>query len=78
MFRSGSSGQWHPAQEDEEQPPHPELPFDSPEDGAPDEDRPIPNRDMSFSVFVEPHFSQVTERFEPKTSFSKSELQALQ
>jgi hypothetical protein len=33
---------------------------------------------MSFSVFIEPHFSQATALFFPKTSFSKSALQALQ
>jgi hypothetical protein len=38
----------------------------------------MPKRDKSFSVFVEPHFSQATAGFTPKTSFSKSAPQALQ
>jgi hypothetical protein len=38
----------------------------------------MPKRDISFSVFFDPHFSQVTSEFDPKTSFSKSALQALQ
>lgn len=38
----------------------------------------MPKRDMSFSVFFDPHFSQATSGFDPKTSFSKSVLQALQ
>jgi hypothetical protein len=42
------------------------------------EDFPIPKRDMSFSVSGEPHFSQATSGFDPKTSFSKSAPQALQ
>jgi hypothetical protein len=33
---------------------------------------------MSFSVFCDPHFSQETSGLDPKTSFSKSEPQALQ
>ena len=47
----------HPAQDEEEQPPHPEPLED--DDGLL-EDLPIPKRDMSFSVFFEPHFSQTT------------------
>jgi hypothetical protein len=70
--------EWQPAHEEDEQPPHPELPLESLEDEAPDDERPIPKRDMSFSVFIEPHFSQATALFFPKTSFSKSALQALQ
>jgi hypothetical protein len=50
------------------QPPHPELPDESDE---PEEDFPIPKRDRSFSVLFEPHFSQLTSGFDPKTSFSK-------
>jgi hypothetical protein len=38
----------------------------------------MPKRDRRFSVFLDPHFSQETSGFEPKTSFSKSALQALQ
>jgi hypothetical protein len=38
----------------------------------------MPKRDMSFSVFFDPHFSQATSGLDPKTSFSKSALQALQ
>jgi len=66
-----------PAQEEEEQPPHPEPLTEGPDDDAPD-DLPMPKRDMSFSVFTEPHFSQATSGFDPKTSFSKSTLQSLQ
>jgi hypothetical protein len=38
----------------------------------------MPKRDMIFSVFFDPHFSQATSRFDPKTSFSNSALHALQ
>lgn len=65
-----------PAQEDDEHPPQPELPFE--DDAVPPEDLPMPKRDRSFSVRGEPHFSQETLGFEPKTSFSKSALQAVQ
>jgi len=58
----------HPAQEDEEQPLQPEP--DDEEDVSP-EPLPMPNRDMRFFVFLEPHFGQTTSGFEPKTSFSK-------
>jgi|GEM_PF-3467868 len=75
-LRSGN-GYLHPAQEEEEQPPQPELLLEAP-DAGPLEDLPMPNRDMSFSVFFEPHFSQATSGFDPKTSFSKSALQSLQ
>jgi hypothetical protein len=67
----------HPAQDEEEQPPQPEL-LPVEEDELPDEELPIPKRDMSFSVFFEPHLSQATSGFDPKTSFSKSVLQSLQ
>jgi hypothetical protein len=67
----------HPAQDDDEQPPHPELPLEDADDEL-SEDRPMPKRDMSFSVFFDPHFSQDTSGLEPKTSFSKSALQLLQ
>ena len=67
----------HPSQDEEEQPPQPELPLEDP-DAAPLEDLPMPKRDMSFSVFFEPHLSQATSGFDPKTSFSKSMLQSLQ
>lgn len=66
----------HPAHEDDEHPPHPELP-DEPSDG-PLDDLPMPNRDISFSVLFEPHFSHTAAGFAPKTSFSKSAPQALQ
>ncbi len=66
-----------PAQDEEAQLPHPEPPLDELADG-PFEDLPVPKRDMSFSVFFEPHRSQHTSGFVPKTSFSKSALQALQ
>jgi hypothetical protein len=48
----------HPAQEEEEQPPQPEL-LEELEDGAL-EDLPIPKRDISLPAFFEPHFSQAT------------------
>lgn len=66
-----------PAQDDDEQPPQPVPPL---EDGDDEllEDLPAPKRDMSFSVFFEPHFSQETSGFDPKTSFSKATPQALQ
>jgi hypothetical protein len=59
----------HPAQEDEEQPLHPE-----PDDGEddPPEPLPMPNRDRRFFVSCDPHFGQTTSEFWPKTSFSKS------
>jgi hypothetical protein len=63
-------------QDDEEQPPQPLLPEE--EEDAALEDLPMPNRDRSFSVFCEPHLSQATGVFAPKTSFSKSEPQAAQ
>jgi hypothetical protein len=66
----------HPAQEEEEQPPQPELPLE--EDDELLEDLPMPKRDMRFSVFFAPHFSHTTSGFDPKTSFSKSALQSLQ
>jgi len=66
----------HPAQDDDEQPPQPVLPPEA-ASGEP-LDLPVPNRDMSFSVFSDPHCSQETSGFDPNTSFSKSEPQALQ
>jgi len=66
-----------PAQDEEAQPPHPEPLFDGPADDALD-DLPIPKRDMIFSVSTDPHRSQATFGFDPKTSFSKSALQSLQ
>jgi len=66
----------HPEQDEDEQPPQPEL-LEETEDGAL-EDLPVPKRDMSLPVFFEPHFSQATFGFDPKTSFSKSAPQALQ
>jgi hypothetical protein len=66
----------HPAQEDEEQPPQPELPEGAA--GPELDDLPIPKRDISFSVLFDPHLSHTTSAFDPKTSFSKSARQALQ
>jgi hypothetical protein len=67
----------HPEQEDEEHPPQPELPDDSDADD-PLADRPMPNRDIFFSVLSDPHFSHATKGFDPNTSFSNSALQAVQ
>jgi hypothetical protein len=75
-LRSGN-GYLHPAHEEEEQPPQPELPLEDADDEL-FEGLPMPKRDMSFSVFFEPHFSQVTSGRVPKTSFSNSALQSLQ
>jgi len=66
----------HPAQDEDEQPPQPEL-SEELEDGAL-EDLPMPKRDISLPVLFEPHFSQVTSEFDPNTSFSKSAPQVLQ
>jgi hypothetical protein len=66
-----------PAQDEDEQPLQPEPLFEDADDELP-EDLPMPNRDMSFSVFFEPHCSQHTSGCVPKTSFSKSALQSLQ
>ena len=63
----------HPAQEEEEQPPHPE-PDDEEDESL--EPLPRPNFDSRFSVFPDPHFGQTTSGFEPNTSFSKHSLQA--
>jgi hypothetical protein len=60
----------HPAHEDDEQPPQPVPPDDGPGEAL--DDFPIPNRDISFSVLPEPHFSHMTSGLAPKTSFSKS------
>lgn len=67
----------HPAHEEDVQPPQPELP---PEESAAGlfEDLPMPKRDIRLLVFLEPHFSQATSGFDPKTSFSKSAPQPLQ
>jgi hypothetical protein len=67
----------HPVQDDEEQPPQPELLLEDADDELLD-GLPMPKRDMSLSVFFEPHFSQDTSGCDPKTSFSKSALQSLQ
>jgi len=71
-----SNRQWHPAQDEDEHPPHPVPPEELDDDAL--EDFPIPKRDMSFSASGEPHFSQTTSGFDPKTSFSKSAPHALQ
>jgi len=71
------NGYLHPAQDEEEQPPQPELLLEDADDELL-EGLPMPKRDMSFSVFFEPHLSQATSGFDPKTSFSKSALQSLQ
>ncbi len=57
----------HPAQEEEEQPPQPELP---PE---PLEDLPMPNLESRFVVSREPQEGQSTSGSDPKTSFSKQQ-----
>ena len=75
--RECSSGYLHPAQDDDEHPPHPD-PGDGEPDDAPADGLPVPNRDMSFTILFEPHFSQRTSGFDPKTSFSKSTVQAWQ
>jgi hypothetical protein len=75
--RTGRKTYLQPAQEDEEQPPQPE-PLLVSVVAAPAPDLPMPKRDMSFSVFFEPHFSHKTSGLDPKTSFSKSALQVLQ
>jgi hypothetical protein len=62
----------HPAQDEDEQPPHPE-PLDVSEDGEVD-DLPMPNFDRRFSVFCDPHVGQTTSGFDPNTSFSKQQL----
>jgi hypothetical protein len=67
----------HPAQDEDEQLPQPALPLGALEDAAL-EDLPMPNRDISLPVFFEPHLSQATSGFDPKTIFSKSAPQALQ
>jgi hypothetical protein len=69
MLESRAAAYLHPAQEDEEHPPQPELP---PE---PSEDLPMPNFERRFSVSFDPHFGHRTSGFEPKTSFSKHSLQ---
>ncbi len=74
---SEAGHQWQPEQDEDEQPPHPEL-ADEDVEAAPESDLPMPKRDMSFSVRFEPHFSHVTSGLEPKTNFSKSAPQALQ
>jgi hypothetical protein len=66
----------HPAQDEDEQPPQLEL-LEELGDGAL-EGLPMPKRDISLPVFFEPHFSQATSEFDPKTSFSKFAPQALQ
>jgi len=76
LLMSARAAYLQPAQDDAEQPPQLELP-DEADEALPD-DLPMPKRDRSFSVFVEPHCSQITAGFDPKTSFSNSALQALQ
>ncbi len=61
-----------PAQEDDEHPPHPELPPD------PSEDLPMPNFESFFSASFDPQEGQTTSGFEPKTSFSKQHWHFLQ
>ncbi len=61
----------HPAQEEEEQLPQPELP---PE---PSEDFPMPNFESRLVVSREPQLGQTTSGFAPKTSFSKQQLHLL-
>ena len=64
----------HPEQDDEEQPPQPPLLSDEPEDAAA-EDRPMPNFESRFCVSFELQFGHVTSGLDPKTSFSKQQLQ---
>jgi hypothetical protein len=59
----------HPAQEDDEHPPHPEPDDDEVESPDP---LPRPNFESRFSVSGDPHFGQTTSGFWPKTSFSNS------
>ena len=54
-----NGGYLHPAQDEEEHPPHPVPRLEAPAD-APSDDLPMPKRDMSLSFFFEPHFSQAT------------------
>jgi hypothetical protein len=63
-----------PAQDDEVQPPQPELLLDAP----PLADLPMPKRDRRLLVFFDPHFSHTTSGLAPNTSFSKAAPQALQ
>lgn len=58
----------HPAQDDAEQPPHPEP---DEEDGEPVDPFPVPNRDIRFVVSAAPQEGHRTSGFDPKTSFSK-------
>jgi len=60
-------GHLHPAQDDDEHPPQPELP---PE---PSDDLPMPNFDNRFSVSLDLQEGHSTSGFEPKTSFSKQQ-----
>jgi hypothetical protein len=60
-----ADGYLHPAQEDDEQLPQPELPPD------PSDDLPMPNFERRFCVSFDPQFGQRTSGFDPKTSFSK-------
>jgi hypothetical protein len=62
-----------PAQEDAEQPLHPEPDDD---DVSPDP-LPIPNFERRFVVSFELQAGQRTSGFDPKTSFSKQQLQEL-
>jgi len=67
----------HPAQDEDEQPPQLALLLEELEEASL-EDLPIPKRDMSLPVFFDPHFSQATSGFDPKTILSKSAPHALQ
>jgi len=67
----------HPAHDEDVQPLHPEPPLEA-SVAEPLEDLPVPKRDIRLFVFLEPHFSQTTSGFDPKTSFSKSAPQPLQ
>jgi len=58
-----------PAQDEDEQPPQPDLPEVPDED--PVEDFPMPNFDSRFSVSCEPQLGHTTSGFDPNTSFSK-------
>jgi hypothetical protein len=59
----------HPAQDDDEQPPQPELPPPVPSD-----DLPMPNFESCFCVSFDPQEGQTTSGLAPKTNFSKQHL----
>ena len=68
---AGMKAYLHPAQEEDEHPPQPELP---PE---PSEDLPVPKRERRLVVSFDAQVGQMTSDVDPKTSFSQQQLQAL-